>query len=175
MIAGLKCRPQSARAVLQTVSFAQRLRLQVSSLVPSDKPMHPTPNPGDEVRRRTNSQVLHHVREQRHNAAVLRKSLVELEEEVKALNRAKHAVEVALQNTRKRMSTNHQALTMRERMHKHMVCTKPLYSMSLGFVLFLCSLATWHSCTEFATRKCCSFQIKTRSRGAASDTKTPIT
>ena len=116
-----KCRPQSARAVLQTVSFSQKLRAQANSLVPIDKPMRPTPNPGETARHQTNTQALHRTKQQRHNAAMMRKSLAELEEEVKVLNRAKHAIEVALQNTRKQMAVNHQALTMRERMHKHMV------------------------------------------------------
>ncbi|XP_062523246.1 tektin-like protein 1 [Corticium candelabrum] len=116
----LKARPQSARAVLQTVAFSQKLRAQVSSLVPPNTKIRPTPNLGAEVRKQTNSHVMHHVREQRHNAAVLRKSLAGLEEEVKILSRAKSAVEVSLQNTRKKLLTSHRALIMRERMHQHM-------------------------------------------------------
>ena len=67
------------------------------------------------LREKTNSRSHDYTRSLKYDAAKLREHLLKVEEEIKHLNRGKHTLEIAVQDTRRALSVNQQSLSTQQK------------------------------------------------------------
>ena len=75
-------------------------------------------NHANHVREQTNHATHMHTRMMRHGVAVLRSKLIKLEEELRLAAKSRSLLEAGLQDIRKSMSVNHQAISTNQRRKK---------------------------------------------------------
>ena len=68
-----------------------------------------------QVRDKSSAAAHEHVRSHKYDVAKLREHLLRVEEQVRALNRGKGTLELAVQDVRKDLSTNQQSLDMQQK------------------------------------------------------------